>query len=405
MFLTTCAGPWARRVRSDSPLESLQGALETVWASLGLSSWAASDDVVPVDPEAALVAALQVYGLRSRIGNELVDWCARHGRLLILGRLRRIAGEAGEGTEQEVRDLLSTVSRLVPRLKWPSHGVALDGVGTSGKTGALESMDASIRLRTRAAFGTSVRLELMYLLGSGRDDRGWTGAELVTETAFTRARVYEGLAQLQEAGVVAAQGGARGGRFALRSEDPLARIVASLAPRSAIAPWRRAVPVIASLIACRDALGHDSMRTLSDALEHLAAAREGMAAAGMAAANPAPVSAGNPAAVRADLRRGLQQIADELAYALVHGPALGVVNIEATGSRAVLAYYAGRSEPDGHADLEWELERDGSITTVRGRDAPAVSERVKDSLHVIARDVMDQAEAHGSTVRVARSVS
>ena len=60
------------------------------WAQMGLSGHATREDRWAMDPEALLVFTLEVARRDPRLFDEVLDWVAENGSLLILRRVRNI---------------------------------------------------------------------------------------------------------------------------------------------------------------------------------------------------------------------------------------------------------------------------------------------------------------------------
>jgi len=388
--------------RTD-PLDDLRRSVERAWAALGVSSWEQPAGVVPVDPEPAIVMALQLFGLRSRIGLELVDWSAHHGRLLLLNRLRRLAADVSDEIRHDVETLIATAGVHAPRLKWKSKAEPLEHIELNGKSSNLPATNAAARLRARATFGANARIDILYLLASAGESEDWTTSRLVAETSIAKARVYEITSDLEQAGVVELLGSHRNSQLRLRPDDAMASAARLMAPRTAIAPWRSAIVLVHSLIAATTALDQTTIASLASAQQHVAAAQ----AHGWRGWTTRSQPTGDPDHVRSELRTWLAQAASTLGYALAYGPPVGVVEVTASADgRANLAYFSGKAKPDGDPDLTWHLERSGSITTTRSTDLGSpVSSRVRDDLHTIASDALDTAEVGNVPVHLVRVIS
>lgn len=204
-----------------------------------------------------------------------------------------------------------------------------------------------------------------------------------------------------QAGVIEFLSSRRNAQIRLRPDDPLARAAASLAPSSAIAPWRSAIALVAPLVNATLDLEQPTISALASAQAQVASAQQ-LGWRGWTRSHPT----GSPDYVRSELRSWLTHSAGTLGYALAFGPPVGVVEVSADkDGKANLVYFAGKSHPRGNPDLIWTIERSGSITTTRGHEHSLISSRIKDSLHAIAAGALDSAANQHAPVHMVRAVS
>lgn len=391
------------------PLDALRNYVEAAWSAVGLSSWARTADVAPVDPEAAVVIALQLFKLDSRLGLELVDWCAIHGRILILGRLRRLGADAGERVAGEVEALISTVAIAAPQLKWKPRAPALPDFERSRRSSTTtdRSAAATARLRMRSVLGASARIEILYLLAAAGEGAEWTAAQLTYETALAKTRIYEALNELEETGVVTVFGSGRTRAFSLRTADPIGRGLARMAPSAPFPPWRAAIPIVADMQLAECDLSSGTLEATARARQTIENLRDAHSA--LSAASFEVLETGEPTKVRNSLRAVLAERASLLGYALAFGPPVGQVIVEAAADgTAELRFYSGAdSARELEPTMTSRIERDGRVTSwqTQTQSNHAVSRRVERRLHEIAEEALDDAERRGVPVRIEATVS
>lgn len=207
------------------------------WAQLGVSGHSASSDRWAIDPEALVLFTIEVSRRDPRLFDELLDWLARNGRLLILRRLRNLVTRFPVDSKL-VEAVIERVGEEAPSLRWLKNDGRVSArerkttpVFTSEVLSFIGEPDpvfvrfgyvrprvkrslksrepdfeAPINLvfRLRLLFGPGSRSEVMSVLltsTSGPLD----AARIADQVGFTKRNVSEALNALAESGVVMAQ--------------------------------------------------------------------------------------------------------------------------------------------------------------------------------------------------------
>ncbi len=201
------------------------------WGHLGVSVAASSArETRAADPEALLLFTLEIGRNDPRLFDEVLDWLATNLHLVSVQRLRNLCVNA---TDRALVDsALVWVARLSPRARLRSradadhsgcleplfhglpapldkadpafarHGFARPHLEASGKSRPPVLADPiAFAFRLRRLLGVGVRAEVVRTLLTVRAPR-ISGRAISASAGFAQRNVREGLAQLQEAGVV-----------------------------------------------------------------------------------------------------------------------------------------------------------------------------------------------------------
>jgi hypothetical protein len=207
------------------------------WAQIGLAGDVTRTDGWAMDPEALLLFTLEIARRDPRLFDEVLDWLAENGDLLILQRLtnleRRYLGES-----QLVDAALAWAASASPALRWTisprklsSRGGAAREVFSSEVVGFVQEADPifsqfgyrrpraerskkseapdprapiAFALRLRLLFGLGSRAEVLRILLTSEETH-LDAAQIADEAAFAKRNVNEALSALAESGAVKAR--------------------------------------------------------------------------------------------------------------------------------------------------------------------------------------------------------
>jgi hypothetical protein len=199
------------------------------WSQLGVSAAPPKRRTQrAADPEALLLFTLEVGRTDPRLFDEVLDWLALNESLVSVHRLRNLCGDqldkslvdsalswvAGVRRPQRAvgaDEIAEDLTPLFPALPVPSsdldpafakHGLARTRLNPSGKSQEPQLLEpVAFAFRLRRLLGVGVRAEAMRALLTIRSP--WLSGRVIAASAgFAPRNVREGLAQLQEAGVI-----------------------------------------------------------------------------------------------------------------------------------------------------------------------------------------------------------
>src|SRR5260221_4770417 len=216
-----------------------RGFLEFVWrqwAQAGLSANITGFDRWAIDPEAVILATIEVAGRDPRLLDEMLDWLVSNRRLLTMQRLRNLAirfpvdqdlvravfAWAGEsmpslqGAKSERRqgrhpagipvfsqDVLGFVAEPDPA--FAEYGYIRPRVSRSGKSREPDARQpANFAFQLRHLFGAGSRSEVMRILLTFADGT-LDAARISDEAAFAKRNVSDTLTSLAASRVVKAR--------------------------------------------------------------------------------------------------------------------------------------------------------------------------------------------------------
>jgi hypothetical protein len=207
------------------------------WAQMGLSGHTAREDRWAMDPEALLIFTLEVARRDPRLFDEVLDWVAENGNLLILRRVRNIQ-RRHKGDTLTVDAALAWAASANPALRWSipvkrarerareraqvfdaqvasfisdedpvfrEFGLSRPVAGRSHKS-APPFVRGSINFafRMRLLFGVGSRAEVVRILLTTQGSE-LNAARIAEAAAFAKRNVNETLTSLLEAGTVKAR--------------------------------------------------------------------------------------------------------------------------------------------------------------------------------------------------------
>lgn len=250
------------------------------WSAIGVAGIQASEHTI-VDPEALLLATLEVARSDARLFDEALDWVVQNSALLDVSRLRRL-GRAASGEQRRLlgvaveraarRSTGSSLARLpaedfIARETTAGYdsqalfrGVRQDSAQWAGTDEAFAragfmrspltlramsqrpdvSRSACIRFRARALVGLGPKAEVLTYLWT----HDWAHGRLIADrSAYGQAPVAEYLATLSEGGLVDTR--ADGRRTLYRATPALA---SAGAPTPAYVDWVRVWPALVALL-------------------------------------------------------------------------------------------------------------------------------------------------------------
>jgi hypothetical protein len=207
------------------------------WAQMGLSGHATRQDRWAMDPEALLLFTIEVARHDPRLFDEVLDWLALNGEMLILQRLRNL-GRRHRGDSDLVDAALAWGASVSPSVRWSispsraqSRGNRLRDVFTPDVVGLVQDPDPffarfgyrrpraershnSVRPNMRLPINFAFRLRLLFGLGSraevlrillSSEEANVDVARIADEAAFAKRNVNETLSALAESGSVEAR--------------------------------------------------------------------------------------------------------------------------------------------------------------------------------------------------------
>lgn len=253
----------ARRAALERDLTAVWGR----WRSIGLRGRPAPRAAHVIDPEPLLLASLVMARYDPLLLDALLAWLARHGALVNLQRLRRLARDADPATRVALAAVAGVVADGGDSLrKWRALESMADTAGTtpyylgvSGRphpgatpadravfrahlqqrlrarrlvAGVFGRRDApSLLLRLRTLIGMSMRCEILCVLGSGAR---LGPAAIARQVAQSPRAVQKVLVGMSISGCVAQVRGQRRRDYELACDSPLLPL---LRPDGEPTPW------------------------------------------------------------------------------------------------------------------------------------------------------------------------
>ena len=173
----------------------------SLWTELGLSGWERRHQLQGVDLEPLILFSAWFGRHDHRLRDESLDWCLANMRLVSATRLRGLLKRADDEVVERFGDYAATVGSKAPNANWPGEGKPWRFV-PSGKSSVPDLTRAALlQLRLRALFGVGSRAELFRLLLIDVP-RGWSAAELASETGYAKVNVAATLDSIALTGVV-----------------------------------------------------------------------------------------------------------------------------------------------------------------------------------------------------------
>jgi hypothetical protein len=177
-------------------------------------------DATVVDPEALIVATVELARDEDRILGVALDWCVAYGDAVNSARLRRIA-RAMDSTAALASFAVVVGASGGP--KW-SEGAGATPMAASlrGKV-AVRDLSAPARLvwRLRSAFGVNARADVLALLLSCPAGTEMRVADIARRTGFSKRNAAVAIESMRLAGVVEADRKGNSDRVALPVDSPL----------------------------------------------------------------------------------------------------------------------------------------------------------------------------------------
>jgi len=206
------------------------------WSQLGLGGAVTRIDRWAVDPEALLLLTLEVGRRDPRLFDELLDWLALNGDLLILQRLRNLARRY-PGDRSVLEASLAWASSQNPALRWNATPARTGGPTSEatlfdpelvgyvrepdpvfGRFGYLrpraERSLKSVRPDPREPIAFAFKLRLLFGLGSRSEvlrilltleEARLDAARIAEEAGFAKRNINETLSALADSGAVQAR--------------------------------------------------------------------------------------------------------------------------------------------------------------------------------------------------------
>jgi hypothetical protein len=172
----------------------------SLWVELGLSGWTRRHSWTAIDLEPLIIATSYFGRSDARLLQETVDWCVANAGLVSAVRLRNQLKQATPAVASAFGNLAATV-RAHTRVNWPGDGERLGLPLTHKSLSPDLARPSLVQLRLRAAFGVSVRAEILRLL-MAEPGRFQGIAELATGAAYGKENVADALGYLNQAGIV-----------------------------------------------------------------------------------------------------------------------------------------------------------------------------------------------------------
>jgi hypothetical protein len=207
------------------------------WAQMGLAGDVTRTDRWAMDPEALLLLTIEVARRDPRLFDEVLDWIAANGDLLILQRLRNLERRYS-GEPQLMDAALAWAASASPPLRWAisprkvgSEVGAASDVFSSEVVGFVQEPDPvfaqfgyrrpraerskkseapnprapiAFAFRLRLLFGLGSRAEVLRILLTSKETH-LDAAQIADEAAFAKRNVNEALSALAESGAVTAR--------------------------------------------------------------------------------------------------------------------------------------------------------------------------------------------------------
>ncbi len=197
-----------------------------------------------VDPEALIVATVQLARGDDRILGVALDWCVAYGEAVNSSRLRRIA------RSMDASAALASFAATVRRSggpTWSEGPVAKPLAGSLRGKVAVRDLSAPARLvwRLRSAFGVNARADVLALLLSCPAGTEMRVADIARRAGFSKRNAAVAIESMRLAGVVEADRKGNSDRVALPVDSPLRAFL----PRPVEAPdwasrWTVAIELV-----------------------------------------------------------------------------------------------------------------------------------------------------------------
>jgi hypothetical protein len=200
-----------------------------LWAQLGVSGWARSDDWTAIDVEPLIISTAYLGRLDARLLGESLDWCVSNTRLVSVIRLRNHLKTAHAAAREAFGSFAATV-RQHSRTKWPGEGEPHPFERTGRSSVPELKRPAVFQLRLRAIFGVSARAEILRRL-QAEPNRHQSIAELASAAAYGKDNVADAIELLRMAGVVEDTGAVGQRVYRLTKQAELAGFVGELPTR------------------------------------------------------------------------------------------------------------------------------------------------------------------------------
>ena len=231
---------------AEAARESAIDLAWSLWAELGVSTWARGHQDWSIEVEPLMVLTAFVGRSDPRLMRESIDWCAQFKDFISINQFRHVVTAARLPFPGEVNDYSATVANHTKR-NMPGADV--------GEAYSLKRSHASrlpdfsspslVQLRLRALLGVSARAEVLRVLVT-HPARTWTIADMAKHVAYTRRHVATALDRLQIAGVVYATGSDGKHEYVVRASEELAALSG---PRPRVVPrWGAVVGALVTIL-------------------------------------------------------------------------------------------------------------------------------------------------------------
>jgi len=201
-----------------------------LWAELGVSGWARSDDWTAIDVEPLIIATAYLGRLDARLLQESLDWCVSNTRLVSVIRLRNQLKTAHALAREAFGSFGATIRLHSRRANWPGEGEPHPFERTRRSSAPDLKRPAAFQLRLRAIFGVSARAEILRRL-LAEPNHHQSVAELASDAAYGKDNVADAIESLRMAGVVEEAGAVRQRMYRLTRPAELAGLVGELPAR------------------------------------------------------------------------------------------------------------------------------------------------------------------------------
>ena len=176
-------------------------AVELAWSvftELGVPGVARHHAHTAIDPEPWLVVAPSLFALEPRLRDQVYGWCATHGSMVSVSRLKGLLKSLAPATQAAFGDFSTTLEENTA-LRWPNLGRTTPWTSTPTSGGPRLPLERAslLRLRLRALCGVGVRTDVLCELLSV--DQRWTRASELTDLGYSKRAVALVLADLTQA--------------------------------------------------------------------------------------------------------------------------------------------------------------------------------------------------------------